>query len=147
MDKAFLTATAIPLMGLVGAIAYKFRPVEWQKGDGKKVHHSPEDSSQPSAPFTLLILGGHGEWQHTLNEVKCERGDACLLQVFEDSETGAVFETEESVSPERDRKGELAFRAVSYTPWPVEEGAEGDRVRVPVGPVSNTQPRTYVFPR
>ena len=68
-------------------------------------------------------------------------------QVFEDSETGAVFQSEESVSPERDRKGELAFRAVSYTPWPVEAGAEGDRVRVPVGPVSNTQPRTYVFPR
>ena len=30
---------------------------------------------------------------------------------------------------------------------PVEEGGEGDRIRVPVGPVSNTQPRTYVFPR
>ena len=30
---------------------------------------------------------------------------------------------------------------------PVEEGGQGDRVRVPVGPVSNTQPRTYVFPR
>ena len=78
---------------------------------------------------------------------KCDCSMVCALQVFEDSETGAVFQSEESVSPERDRKGELAFRAVSYTPWPVEEGAEGDRVRVPVGPVSNTQPRTYVFPR
>ena len=67
--------------------------------------------------------------------------------MFEDPKTGAVFETEESVNPERDRKGELAFKAISYTPWPVEEGAEGDRVRVSVGPVSNTQPRTYVFPR
>lgn len=69
------------------------------------------------------------------------------MQVFEDPDTGAVFQTEASVKPETDRKGELAFRAVSYTPWPVEEGAEGDRVRVPVGPVSNTQLRTYVFPR
>lgn len=44
MDKAFLTATAVPLMGLAGAIAYKFRPVEWQKGDGKKVHCSREST-------------------------------------------------------------------------------------------------------
>ena len=42
MDKAFLTATAIPLMGLVGAIAYQLRPLEWRKGDGKKVHSVPE---------------------------------------------------------------------------------------------------------
>ena len=81
------------------------------------------------------------------NNCKYERFLLHAPQVFEDSETGAVFQSGESVSPERDRKGELAFRAVSYTPWPVEEGAEGDRVRVPVGPVSNTQPRTYVFPR
>ena len=37
MDKAFLTATAIPLMGLASAIAYKFRPLEWQKEEGKRV--------------------------------------------------------------------------------------------------------------
>lgn len=37
MDKAFLTATAIPLMGLAGAIAYKLRPLSWQKEDGKRV--------------------------------------------------------------------------------------------------------------
>lgn len=37
MDKAFLTATAIPLMGLAGAIAYKFRPLEWQKEEGRRV--------------------------------------------------------------------------------------------------------------
>ncbi len=37
MDKAFLTATAIPLLGLAGAIAYKFRPLEWQRDDGKRV--------------------------------------------------------------------------------------------------------------
>ena len=82
-----------------------------------------------------------------LGNCESECSELCALQVFEDSETGAVFQSQDSVSPERDRKGELAFRAVSYTPWPVEEGAEGDRVRIPVGPVSNTQPRTYVFPR
>ena len=39
------------------------------------------------------------------------------VQVFEDPDTGAVFQSEDSVNPEKDRKGELAFRAVSYTPW------------------------------
>ena len=47
--------------------------------------------------------------------------------------------------PERDRRGELAFRAVSYTPWPVEEGAAGERLRVEVGPVEGRQLRTFVF--
>lgn len=69
------------------------------------------------------------------------------LQVYEDPDTGAVFQSQDTMIPEKDKKGELAYKAVSYTPWPVEEGAEGDRVRVPVGPISNTQPRTYVFPR
>jgi hypothetical protein len=43
------------------------------------------------------------------------------------------------------RQGELAYRAVSYTPWPVEEGFEGERVRLSVGPINDRQPRTFVF--
>ena len=70
-----------------------------------------------------------------------------MRQVFEDPSTGVVFETDEGKLPEKDRKGELAFKAVSYTPWPVEAGAEGERVRVLVGPVGACMPRTYVFPR
>ena len=45
----------------------------------------------------------------------------------------------------RRTQGELAFRAVSYTPWPVEQGFEGDRVRIGVGAVREPQLRTYVF--
>lgn len=37
MDRAFLTATTIPLLGLAGAIAYKYRPWDWQKPEGKQV--------------------------------------------------------------------------------------------------------------
>jgi len=42
-------------------------------------------------------------------------------------------------------QGEPAFRAVSYTPWPVEQGFEGERVRIGVGAVREPQLRTYVF--
>ena len=42
-------------------------------------------------------------------------------------------------------QGELAFRPVSYTPWPVAEGFEGERFRIRVGPVQNPQLRTFVF--
>lgn len=35
---------------------------------------------------------------------------------------GTIFEAPEGAAPERDRKGELAFRAISYTPWPVSGG-------------------------
>ena len=41
-------------------------------------------------------------------------------------------------------QGELVFRPMSYTPWPVEDGAEGERVRVPVGPVKDRQPRSVL---
>ncbi|GAB4813742.1 hypothetical protein N2152v2_000788 [Parachlorella kessleri] len=66
-------------------------------------------------------------------------------ELFEDSITGTVFEAPEGTQPERDRLGELAFRAISYTPWPLEQGAAGDRLRIHVGPPGKTQPRTYVF--
>lgn len=66
---------------------------------------------------------------------------------FQDSETGAVFESVDGSEPERDLKGELVFRAQSYTPWPVDQGAEGERIRIPVGPIGQRRPRTYVFKR
>jgi hypothetical protein len=39
----------------------------------------------------------------------------------------------------------LAFRAVSYTPYPVEEGAEGERCRIDVGPANQREARSFVF--
>ncbi|GLC39054.1 hypothetical protein PLESTF_000515100 [Pleodorina starrii] len=68
-------------------------------------------------------------------------------RVFEDSATETRFEAPEGVTPERDKNGELAFRPISYTPWPVDEGTEGERVRIAVGPVAARQLRTYVFAR
>eukprot|EP00892_Ulva_mutabilis_P011490 jgi/Ulvmu1/8713/UM047_0053.1 len=65
--------------------------------------------------------------------------------VFEDPDTGAVFQTPPGKVPERDRRGELAFRAVSFTPFPVEADEAGERVRINVGPVGACQPRTFVF--
>ena len=54
------------------------------------------------------------------------------------------------MAPERDRRGELAFKAVGFTPWPVEEGAPGERLRVAVGPVGTPeapglQLRSFIF--
>ena len=59
MDKAFLTATAIPLMGLVGAIAYKFRPLDWQKGDGKRVSLQSFQQLKGYPELGLLIDHAH----------------------------------------------------------------------------------------
>ncbi|CAD7696818.1 unnamed protein product [Ostreobium quekettii] len=66
-------------------------------------------------------------------------------EIFEDPTTGFVFQAPEGSAPERDRKGELVFRAISYTPWPVADGEEGERVRINVGSVNNKEPRTFVF--
>lgn len=68
-------------------------------------------------------------------------------KVFRDPKTGTVFETQEGIQPERDRFGALAFRPVSYTPWPVPQDAEGERLRVAVGPVGRTELTTFVFDR
>lgn len=75
--------------------------------------------------------------------------DKCCagVQTIEDPGTGVVFEGESGARPELDRRGQLAWRALSYQQWPVEAGAEGDRVRVQVGPVNALEPRTYVFTR
>jgi len=66
---------------------------------------------------------------------------------FENSDTGAIFEAPEGTEPIRDRYGELAFRAVSYTPWPVKAGDHntGEAIRVEVGAVGATQLRTFMF--
>ena len=69
------------------------------------------------------------------------------MQVFDDPETGARFQSSEDAQPERDRLGKLAYRAVSYTPWPIPTDAEGERVRVPVGPAGKEALRTFVFER
>lgn len=68
-------------------------------------------------------------------------------QVFDDPATGVYFESPEGTSPERDKKGELAFRPISYTPWPVEAGTPGERLRIDVGPASSTSARTFIFDR
>ncbi|MEW5305499.1 MAG: hypothetical protein WDW36_008033 [Sanguina aurantia] len=45
------------------------------------------------------------------------------------------------------QQGEIVCRAVGYTPWPVDSGTAGDRVRVDVGPINERKARSYVFER
>mmetsp|Transcript_12730 Transcript_12730/g.27574 ORF Transcript_12730/g.27574 Transcript_12730/m.27574 type:complete len:290 (-) Transcript_12730:387-1256(-) len=66
-------------------------------------------------------------------------------RAFEDPETGNVFFTDAGVQPERDKTGQLAFRVVSYTPWPVDADYAGERIRIDVGPIKKRLPRTFVF--
>eukprot|EP00798_Chlamydomonas_sp_ICE-L_P021980 gene21980-29041_t len=65
-------------------------------------------------------------------------------QVFEDPETGVVFVGEQ---PSRDPNGELSYRAVGYTPWPVDSDVPGQRLRVAVGPAQRRRNRSFVFSR
>lgn len=37
------------------------------------------------------------------------------------------------------------FKVTSFTPYPVDESAEGERIRLKVGPVGDCEPRTFVF--
>lgn len=68
-----------------------------------------------------------------------------ITTIFDDPETGTVFQGPEGVEPARDQRGELAFRAVSYTPWPVDTNTGGKPVRIGVGKVGGIQPRTFLF--
>jgi hypothetical protein len=42
-------------------------------------------------------------------------------------------------------QGDIVFKPIGYTPWPVEEGFEGIQVRVAVGPVRKRELRSYMF--
>lgn len=72
---------------------------------------------------------------------------ATVLQTVFESPDGTVFQSPPGVQPERDKQGQLAYKAISYTPWPVEQGAEGDRLRLEVGSVNKRQNQTYIFER
>lgn len=69
--------------------------------------------------------------------------------IFEDKQTGVVFKSPEPgvIVPETDKNGELVYRAVSYTLYPLSEDAPGERIRIDVGPLTDTGPRTFVFER
>ncbi|KAL6761927.1 hypothetical protein V8C86DRAFT_2526243 [Haematococcus lacustris] len=88
----------------------------------------------------LVALGAVGYALRPLPKEELKEG-----KLFQDPDTGAVFQGSGGTLPERNQRGELAFRPLAYTPWPVEEGAPGERLRVPVGQVRRRQPRTFVF--
>ncbi len=55
MDRAFLTATTIPLLGLAGAVAYKYRPAAWQKSEGKQVRPESRPPSSCANPHWTAL--------------------------------------------------------------------------------------------
>ena len=67
-------------------------------------------------------------------------------QVFDDERTGNAFLAPEGSEPARDRKGKLAYRPYSYTPYPVDASVDDEEVRILVGPVGNLQPQSFMFP-
>lgn len=131
-DRAFLIVTTVPLLGLLMAIILKLRPASSEELNSEQVaasHTSAFALTQGCKPFLRSTA------------------TALAMQVFDDPATGVYFQSPDGTIPERDRKGELAFRPVSFTPWPVEAGTPGERLRIDVGPASSTSPRTFVFNR
>lgn len=131
-DKAFLIVTAVPLLGLLAAIILRFRPASTEELNSEQVaafHASPH-----TANFTMYAA-------------TAQASPPAMQQVFDDPATGLYFQSQDGSIPERDKKGELAFRPISYTPWPVEAGTPGERLRIDVGPALRTSPRTFVFDR
>ena len=39
------------------------------------------------------------------------------------------------------QQGELVFKAIGFTPWPVSSDERGERIRIDVGPVQKLEPR------
>lgn len=131
-DRAFLIVTTVPLLGLLAAIILKLRPVSTEKLNSEQV------ATSHSSAFA---------WSIKAKLIQQSITPCASQQVFDDPATGVYFQSPDGSVPERDRKGELAFRPVSYTPWPVEAGTPGERLRIDVGPASCTSPRTFVFDR
>ena len=121
-DRAFVAGVLLPLAAAVAAGAFV-----WNQPSRPPQRPPPSSSSSPVSPAE----------------------ESAAPDLFEDPSTGTIFEARPGERPpERDRRGELAFRAVSFTPTPLPEGSPGDRVRVEVGEVASRKtPRTYVFER
>ena len=79
MDRAFLIATLLPLLGLAGAIGFRLRPAHMQKRDGKQacIDH---------ATLRPIFLHANPTMMHSSAPCKCgsdssipDRGGACRL--------------------------------------------------------------------
>ena len=139
-DRAFVAAVLFPLAASVAAGAYV-----WNQPSRSLPSSSPSPAPSPSPDeggASPSPLSGSATTTTTAATT------TTTTELFEDPSTGVVVEARPGEKPpERDRRGELAFRAVSFTPFPVEEGCPGERLRVDVGPVASKTPRTYVFER
>lgn len=146
-DRAFVAAVLFPLAASVAAGAFVWNQPSRSPPPSRSSPPSPSPSSssslsdrgsspppQPPPPSDSATADGGGQ--------------RAVAELFEDPSSGVVFEARPGERPpERDGRGELAYRVASFTPSPVEEGSGGDRVRVEVGDVAARAPRTYVFER
>ena len=108
MDRAFLTATAVPLLGLASAIAYRLRPAQWQKRDGKQARMHPANDTAPLRQSNLQSGGAcnggsartHLTWIRKKNTsrnvsmhgqaVTAKKSIIFSVKVFEGTSTGVV---------------------------------------------------------
>lgn len=145
-DVLFLLSLFIPVVLL--AISY----VSLNRRTEKEVSLLPRCQIQwvCQLHYTHLVTTINARYKISLSvrEARIQRvwGLTSGQNVFE-SRDGTVFQSPPGFEPERDKKGQLAYKAVSYTPWPIAEGSKGQRLRIKVGPLSNQRPETYVFER
>lgn len=136
-DRAFVAAVLFPLAASAAAALYV-----WNQPPSRPTSSSPSSPSSPSASADSSREKAEGESAAAAASTAASASTASVVS-FEDPSTGMVFEGD--TPPERDRSGQLALRAFSFTPVPVEQGSPGERVRVDVGEVGGRSPRTYVF--
>eukprot|EP00667_Euglena_gracilis_P015728 EG_transcript_16380 len=84
--------------------------------------------SQPSWGYAVSLMASTGRkpWENPLSPY------------MDDVEAGGS-------EPERDKEGFPVLRAWSYTPLFVPVGMQGERLRIPIGPVNELKYRTFLF--
>ena len=79
--------------------------------------------------------------------VKKEKENLVTLESEARGNEKVVFEVDADVADlvARDKRGEIVYRAIGYTPWLTEQGPEDECIRIETGTVGKLKPQSYLF--
>ena len=150
VDASFAAAIAVPLLAAAAVGAWVLRPPPKDLLDSGQVFEDPATGTLFEAPQGVspeVDKNVRGRREGRLSVV----GNPWLSGggLYGASSAGGAWPPAPSLASQRPSQlgssrppqSLLAFKPISYTPWPVPSDAPGERIRIEVGKVGATEPR------
>jgi len=138
-DAAFLVALAVPLLAAAALAAYVLRPPPAHLVESGRVFEDPATGTLFEAPE-----GVTPEVDKNVRALCCvSSGWLELVQMFSSRCLHRLQPPPPHIHtpPHAPQQDMLAFKPISYTPWPVPADAPGERIRIGVGKAGSTELR------